>query len=247
MIELIDTHCHLDLLKGVEDDVVAAVASDIQYVAVTNAPYLFEPNQRAFSGFPNVSVALGMHPQLVERFGGQLDQFEALLPQSRWVGEVGLDGSLHSRNSLQLQRTIFDRIVSMVVRDTPKVLSVHSRGAERETLEILHSHLAGGPSRVILHWYSGPVSLAELAVGYGYYFSVNHKMFSSANGRRILERIPIDRVLTETDAPFSLDASVGSQRASIMKSIKQLAQSRSTDHDTMTAIIRENFKRVLSQ
>ena len=56
---------------------------------------------------------------------------------------------------------------------------------------------------VILHWYSGGIAELDRAISRGYYFSVNHQMVHSANGRKIIERIPVEKILLESDAPFT--------------------------------------------
>lgn len=55
----------------------------------------------------------------------------------------------------------------------------------------------------IMHWYSGSISVMDEALSRGYYFSINHQMLNSANGRKIIGHIPLDRVLFESDAPFT--------------------------------------------
>ena len=56
---------------------------------------------------------------------------------------------------------------------------------------------------VIFHWYSGPVDLIPAILAQGYYFSVNEAMCRSRNGQAIVEKIPRNRILTETDAPYN--------------------------------------------
>ena len=56
---------------------------------------------------------------------------------------------------------------------------------------------------MIFHWYSGPIDLIPSILAQGYYFSVNEAMCESKNGRAIIEKIPRERVLTETDAPYN--------------------------------------------
>ncbi|MBS1902856.1 MAG: TatD family hydrolase [Bacteroidetes bacterium] len=244
-MEFCDTHCHLDLLKGIELDAASMISPNVQYIAVTNAPYLYEPNRALFSKFTNVSVALGMHPQLVDQFGGQLDKFASLLSQTGWVGEIGLDGSPQSVGSLPRQREVFDQILAMIAKGRSKILSVHTRGAEREAIQTLHNHLADTDSRVVLHWYSGPASVAASAIEHGYFFSVNHRMLNSARGKRILEVVPIDRILTETDAPFTFDQSVFSQRTSLATTVSQLATLYGIELETMVTKIRSNLDHLM--
>ena len=83
---------------------------------------------------------------------------------------------------------------------------------------------------VVFHWYSGSVDLIPAILGRGYYFSVNEAMCLSKNGRAIIEKIPRERVLTETDAPYN-------ERTDIREVLKQLNM---TEQE-----IYNNFKRLL--
>lgn len=78
-------------------------------------------------------------------------------------------------------------------------MTIHSRGAEKEVLDIIGTSF---PGKVILHWYSGPISVLEKALVQGCFFSVNYAMTQSDNGWRILAAIPKERLLTESDGPF---------------------------------------------
>ena len=89
---------------------------------------------------------------------------------------------------------------SILVRGKKKIVSVHSRKAEKELLALLCEYEI---ENVIFHWYSGPIDLIPSILAQGYYFSVNEAMCESKNGRAIIEKIPRERVLTETDAPYN--------------------------------------------
>src|SRR5207247_990882 len=80
-----------------------------------------------------------------------------------------------------------------------KVLSVHSRGAERETI----LRLAEAGVMAILHGYTGPLELVDSALAAGLYFSVHPAMLTNPHGPSLLDALPRDRVLTETDGPWT--------------------------------------------
>ena len=86
-----------------------------------------------------------------------------------------------------------------------KIISVHSRRAEKELFALLKEY---NIKNVVFHWYSGPIDLIPDIIGEGYYFSINEAMTLSSNGKRIIAAIPRDRVLTETDAPFNEKCSI---------------------------------------
>ena len=124
--------------------------------------------------------------------------FTRLLDRADYIGEMGLDGSRDGRASLRAQIKLFEHLLSQP-RIKGKVLTVHSRGAEAETIERLRH--AGVTA--ILHWYSGALKHIDVAASAGLWFSVNPAMLRSQNGQRIVSALPRERVVTETDGPYT--------------------------------------------
>lgn len=202
----IDAHVHLDHYSRVGDVLTAAAAAEVVCIAMTQTPLDFEILLPRVGGHARVRVALGAHPLCAERLDeGQLRRFDELVGSVDYVGEVGLDGSRAGRVSLDAQRRVFAHVLG-----SPglcgRVLSVHSRGAEAETVAALADAGALG----VLHWYSGALKYADRALEAGLYFSVNPAMLRSQKGARLLRSLPRDRVLSETDGPF---VTVGARRA----------------------------------
>lgn len=81
-----------------------------------------------------------------------------------------------------------------------KIFTIHSRKAERETFEILKKFSV---KKAIFHWYTGPLKLISEILDSGYYFSVNIGMLKSANGQKILQKLPLNRIIIESDGPFT--------------------------------------------
>lgn len=137
---------------------------------------------------------LGVHPGVktaLDEFS--LDTFKTLLGRTAYVGEVGLDGQVKSR--LSLQRDILSGILRELQKTT-RITSLHSYAATDELLEQLEETPIVG---AVLHWWLGDEDATRRAVELGAYFSV-----SPANLKNIdvLSRIPPERLLTETDHPY---------------------------------------------
>lgn len=191
-----DTHFHLDL----HQDLLIADKiehSEIYTIAVTNTPSVFFYTDKIAMGKKYLRAALGLHPQLAIERQQELSLFKDLLVKTRYVGEIGLDNKYG--NDFGVQREVFDKIISWCGETGGKILTVHSRRAEREVIDIIGNNY---PCKTILHWYSGNIKELERAIDYGFYFSVNMAMINSENGKKIIQAIPNDRILTETDAPF---------------------------------------------
>lgn len=253
MVAYVDAHCHLDLFPGIQNNPLQENTSNIKSLTVTNAPYLFEPNQRLFAACDHIRVGLGFHPEalgdprLLAQQSQQLELFDAQLPTARYVGEVGLDGSPAWRQTWQAQMAVLKHITAQCERTGDKVLTVHSRRAVIDVLALVASkRMLAENNRVILHWFSGNARELDVAAAAGVYFSVNHRMLRSATGRQAVARMPQNRVLTETDAPFTLDATNITREQSLSDTVNQLAIMWQTSPDEARTLVWNNFKRLLT-
>ena len=195
----VDAHCHIDLFPSPKDVETRAETDEVNTIAVTNAPSVFAHTRNLTRECRFVRAALGLHPELVRTHGHELDRFLQLLPETQYVGEIGLDFSTNDTEDHRNQVRVFATILERCAASGNKVLTVHSRRASSEVLSAFGTTF---PGIAILHWFSGPLRDLGRAVDAGMYFSVNPAMTKSMNGKRLIEAMPRDRVLTETDGPF---------------------------------------------
>lgn len=199
MTRLLDTHCHLDAYPDPRAVLAKADAVDVDVIAVSETPEAYRRLRTRLGRTPGVSVALGLHPGSRQAAAtGQLERFLRMLPDAAWIGEVGLDFSPGTdRSEKARQMRAFTAVLEhRLTRSKP--MTVHSRGAAKETVKLLTQ--AGQPA--LLHWYSGDLATAEAALTAGLWFSINPSMVRSAKGRSLLTRLPPERVLCETDGPY---------------------------------------------
>lgn len=241
----IDTHCHLDLINNIQSRVATEDGWPIKTITVTNAPSFFGPNAMLFEKSKNIRVALGLHPELGSQFQSQLGYFLEQLQNTRYVGEIGLDGSTRFKNSFLLQKQIFEQILKDVSKSGDKILTVHSRNAARETIELLKRIKVNNNNKIILHWYTGDKSSLMEAVELGVYFSVNHKMLQSTKGVEISKNIPQHLLLTETDAPFTFDSEIETRLASLEMTCSILSKEFKFEKQQLRNLIYQNFKNLL--
>jgi TatD DNase family protein len=198
-MQYVDTHCHIDQYSEPSAVLKRAEAADTVTIAVTELPSLFQRLALRLGSRRLVRIALGIHPLRAAMASPmELALFTELLDQAEYVGEVGLDGSWAGHDTLRTQVKVFEHLLQQP-RIKSKVLTVHSRGAELDTIE----RLAAAGVTAILHWYSGPLKHIEPAISAGLWFSVNPAMLRSQNGQRIVAALPKERVVTETDGPYS--------------------------------------------
>lgn len=194
-----DTHFHLDLTPDPEGLVNLIERNKIFTIAVTNSPQVYFYTEKITKGCKYIRPALGLHPELAASRYNEIDQFISLLDKTRYIGEVGLDN--HNKTPIDYKRQImiFEKIISACGAFNDKILSVHSRRAEDDVLSVIGSNF---PGKVIFHWYSGSFKTMEKAISMGCYFSINYQMTKSLRGQQIINRLPINRLLLESDGPF---------------------------------------------
>lgn len=194
---LFDTHFHLDLQK----DRVAAIRqieeNSIYTIAVTNVPDLYRKElSEVVSKY--IRLGLGFHPELVHQYKNQIPMMWDLLPETRYIGEVGLD--FVDKTYEREQVAFFSELVERCRFDGNKIVTIHSRKAVSKVLEILGDNFR---FKAILHWFTGDKDELKEAVECGCYFSVNGAMINSKRFLEMLPLIPANRLLLETDSPFT--------------------------------------------
>lgn len=199
MTNLIDFHFHLDYYEDYRNKYKYINNKLIYTLCMTNMPELYEANTSIFKVTKYVKFALGFNPQLAgsEKFNKSI--FNKYLASTKYIGEVGLDYSREHISSKNKQKEIFEYICS-VVADKNKIMSIHSRNAEEDVLSILVKNKI---KYAIFHWYTGSLSTLEKIIKEGYYVSVNSSMMKTKKGLEIIKSIPLDRILVESDGPFT--------------------------------------------
>lgn len=245
MTRLLDTHCHLDHYASPLTMLADARQADVEIVAVTDNPDAYRRlRTRLGTRTGEVSIALGLHPASAAAAApGQLSRFFRMLPDTRWVGEVGLDyrpgvTSAEKRRQRNALEAILghDQIRS-------KILTVHSRGAAEETVDLL----AAASCSAILHWFSGSQAIAERAVDLGLWFSINPAMTRSARGRQLIARLPPDKVLCETDGPYCQVGSRPAAPADLPALARAIAEIWGNDARETTQRLARNSQHLLSR
>jgi TatD DNase family protein len=199
---VIDTHAHLDGCDEQPAELLArARAAGVDRVVTIGTGV--ESSRRALEiaeSEEGVYAAVGIDPH---QAGGaeaeRVDELRALLahPKAVAVGETGLD-FYRDHASPGSQRRLFDAQLALAT-ELGKPVVIHSRDADDATAEAL----AGFAGTVILHCFSSP-GLLDVALERGYYvsFAGNVTYPKAADLREAAARVPVDRILAETDSPY---------------------------------------------
>ena len=196
---IIDTHCHFDMMPNPEGYISAKEKAGDIVIGVTNLPSHFRMGQSHLIGYKHIRLALGLHPLLAAENRKELTLFKRLVDQTSYIGEIGLDFSTEGIATKNEQISVLWEVLA-TIKGKKKIVSVHSRNAEKELLDMLCEFEI---KNVIFHWYSGPVDLIPAIIERGFYFSINESMCRSKNGQSIIGKIPREKILTETDAPYN--------------------------------------------
>jgi TatD DNase family protein len=210
-VELIDSHCHLELIEEAGEGeaaraVEAAVAGDVvRLINIGLGPDNAEVVARARQHDP-VFATVGWHPHQ-ERVPSD-EEMEAMVALSRdqrvcAIGEIGLDYFWrpgYHEVPAEVQKESFRKMLSLA-RDTGLVAVVHNREAHADTLDVLDDFT---DVPVVMHAFSGDVAFAAECLQRDITISVAGPVtYPSAHALRLaLMEIPLDRLVLETDAPF---------------------------------------------
>ena len=244
--EFVDFHAHLDLYPDLEAAIRACEAAKTATLAVTTTPRAFARNKELTKDSLFVRVALGLHPQLIAERASELALFEGLLPQTRYVGEVGLDAGPRFYRSFEKQKEVFEKILNLCADAGDKVLSLHSVRCAKYVLDMVEASLPRERGKVVLHWFTGSASEARRAVEMGCYFSINERMFASPKVGAVLKAIPIDRLLTETDGPFVERDGAPVAPGDVAKVVDLLAAWNGTTSIETQKLLTHNLRNLLS-
>jgi TatD DNase family protein len=206
-MKFVDAHIHLSdqEYSGCVDEIVAEAKSSNVVALVSNSMNC-ETSIRSLKlaeKYPGmVYAALGIHPWSVKSVTeDELNQTLELISEQRQnkaliaIGEIGLDGKYAKTWGKQVR--VFDGMLRLAERlDLPVI--IHSRGTTVRIVEMLPSY---GVKKVLLHWFSNPISALPKVVENGYYITEGVPATYSNGIREVVRRMPVTNLLTETDGP----------------------------------------------
>jgi len=246
---VIDSHTHLDSCAPPNAELVAAAdaagVSRILTVGMDGASC--RSALAAAEAFPQVYAAIGRHPNLASGFDdADLAEIEALAQHERClaIGETGLD-FFRDRTPPADQQRAFEAQIELA-RATGKPLVIHSRAAQDATIDTLRAH-AGGIT-VLLHCFSMPERVDECAAeGWWFSFAGNVTYPKARDLAMAAERVPADRLLVETDAPYLTPQVVRkepNQPAFVAHTARFLAERRGVSAEELESVVDANAARL---
>jgi TatD DNase family protein len=239
---MLDTHCHIDLYPNPELILEECEKAGFPILSMTNLPSHFERGYPFFQNRNKVRQALGMHPLYAQHHKKEFPKFISNLIKTSYIGEVGLDFSKDGIGTKEIQIQTFESILN-IIAGQKKLLSIHSRRAEKEVLDLLMKYRI---RNAIFHWYSGPLHLVESILNEGYYLSVNAAMVKSELGRSVISKMPLGFLLTETDGPFIMEDNLPTKPGQVASIISYLGQSLQLSDNLIEQAIMLNFNKIIN-
>ncbi len=240
---MIDTHTHLELCEPPDAELVAAAvdAGVTRIVTVGINGATCRAALEAAEDFPQVYAAIGRHPNEATGFDdADLAELKALAAHDKCVaiGETGLDYYRDGAPRADQERAFRAQIE--LARESGKPLVIHTRDADEDTLRVLEEGAAG--VRVILHCFSMPERIERCLSHPDWWisFAGNVTYPSASPLRDAALRVPSDRLLVETDAPFLSPQPVRgkpNQPANVVHTAKALAVERRVPYEELEAAL----------
>ena len=211
---MIDSHCHLadeTFAADLEEVVRRAQDAGLERALVileAGNPKEAAQAERVERLWPGVRFSIGVHPHQAHQFAGDPERAAAAVreqfaatPSARAVGEIGLDYH-YDYSPRDVQHAVF-RAQVRVARDLDRPVVIHTREADEDTIAILREE-GRGELRGVLHCFTGTDALADAGLALGFYISLAGIVTfpKAADLRETARRVPLDRLLTETDSPF---------------------------------------------
>ncbi|GAA0832394.1 hydrolase TatD [Alcaligenes faecalis] len=243
---LVDFHCHLDLYPDHETAVREADEAGVFTLAVTTTPRAWPRNHELAQRTKHVRAALGLHPQLVAEREAEIALWDDYLSETRYVGEVGLDAGPRYYKSMEAQQRVFQHVLRRCAGAGDKIITVHSVRAVRAVLEHVEAFLPRNRGKVVMHWFTGTKSEARRAMELGCYFSINAAMLASERHLTMVQAIPLDRLLTETDGPFTRTEDRPSKPSDVASVVEELGRLHRLPAAQVAKIVRDNLRNLVS-
>ena len=201
----------------------------------------------------SIKLAVGLHPWWISaderHLAAVLRAFDVALPETQYVGEVGLDFSKRRTATRDAQLRAFLHIANACAKDGGKVLSIHCVKAYDDVLSILDSSGCFASCTCIFHWFSGSFQQLEQAADAGCFFSVGARMLETKKGSEYAKAVPLRKLLLETDAPAAIDPeqehpsvlySYDQMRLQLVETLRRLARIRGIGESELAAIVQQN-------
>ncbi len=239
----IDTHCHLtdDYCDGGADAVISrAAAAGVDTLICPTADPADIPGALSLAdAHPNIFCTIGIHPEYAGVDAAEFLTDDVLRhPRVVGVGEIGLDYH-YGADRRDAQIKLFEQQVE-IARAAQLPVAIHTREAESDTAAILDGSVRG-----VMHCFTSSWDLARTMLDRGFFFSASGIITfkNAAEIRDTFAKIPLDRIVIETDSPYCAPVPHRGKQcepAFVIETARVIADLHGVDMDTLAAQLRAN-------
>lgn len=244
----IDLHCHIDFYKDDEIDEIVKEAREKGVGIIVVNGVKPENNRKILKlaeKYSEIKVGLGLYPidalKMKEKeIDLELDFMKKNKDKIVAIGEVGLDFKEDDKEH-ERQVETFKKIIQLA-KKINKPLIVHSRKAEKETIEILEKEKA---EKVVMHCFSGAFKLIERIISNRWSMTIPTNVTFSEHFQKAIEVVPIEQIFCETDSPYLHPKKERNNiPGNVIESYKKIAEIKGMKLDEVRDKIFENFDRM---
>ncbi|MDO8556640.1 MAG: TatD family hydrolase [Nanoarchaeota archaeon] len=242
---LVDVHAHVTSEQfAVDRDAMLARHKDMLIIENGLNP---ENNLEVLAlakKYPQVKASLGIYPKHTVEFSpAQFDEQLKFMEKQKdhivAIGEIGLD--LQELPSLDIQQERFIQQVKLAQK-LHKPVIVHSRKAEKETVETLASI---GYKKVVMHCFCGNMKLVKMVEDFGWSITIPALVVTSSHFKAVADRVSINQLLTETDSPYLNPVkNERNEPRNVLLAIKKIAEIKKLDVDEVEKNVFMNAQRL---
>ncbi len=239
----IDAHCHLDTCKDIEKAIDEARETGVGIIIANGID--FKSNREVLKlseRYKEVKAALGIYPiDGLKMSDTGIEEEINFIRKNKdkiiAIGEVGID--LKESNEILEQEKNFIKFIKLA-NELGKPVIVHSRKAEERCINILEKIMA---KKVLMHCFSGNLKLIKKIVENSWFLSVPTNVNYSAQFQRLVEEVPIENLLCETDSPFlHPERMQDNTPKNVIFSYKKIAEIKKIKLKDVEVAIEENYK-----
>ncbi|URZ01035.1 TatD family hydrolase [Clostridium felsineum] len=243
----VDAHNHLDFFESKEklDKALGIIRNEeILTLGCSMDCKSYEFTKKLAVKNKNIIPCFGIHPSKAHENYKKLDKFHEYIKESRIIGEIGLDYVwVKEKEKYPYMKKVFIYFLEQARRYN-KITNIHTKGAEGEIYPYIKKYKLKTP---IIHWYSGDKDTLRKLLEYGCYFTISVDIEYSKLSKEIVQFLPLDKILTETDGPTSLQWVNGRYGyPSVIKDIvKEIAKIKKVKEGEVEKSILNNFKSLI--
>lgn len=245
-MKLIDIHSHLDMCENISEIVDKCNEKEIHIVTCGVDSKSNKKVLKLKEKYPEIEICLGIYPlDSLKMSDSEINKEIHFIRENRnkifGIGEIGLD--LHYEKSpekFEIQKKNFEKFIKIAI-ELNKPVIVHSRDAEKETVEILEKF---NYKKIIMHCFSGNMNLVKRIIKNNWKLSIPSSIKYNGHFQKVAEITPIENLFCETDSPFlhpDKIPEIENNSLNVIESYKKIAEIKKLKIEKVAEKILENY------